>query len=288
MEELLTLKEAADHLDTRPELLKHYVDVGVMPFLNLTMGPRFRKEELDLWPQGRGLWGHGEPRGFPATLQTRYDRWVEGEDWTDWRVPAEIRAEPRDLPSWAREGAFNYARFDGGYLEEEKGRITGWPLEEAGYRLLNEVYTDRLDQSVRLLSEAGVHWGWITWSNGVSLKHESRQFDLCRTVIRKCHEAGIRVSAYMTCNNMFWEEMLEGEPESKAWPHVEGGRHMLYSGRERRWLANLREAGWVEYTKERMRRALEAGVDGFFFDNCESPTEDLALFLPEIPPSTSL
>ncbi len=282
MEELLTIDEAANYLGTKPELLTHFVKRGVAPALNLTSGWRFRKEELDNWIVGRGLWGKGEPRGFPETLETRFASWVEGEDWKGWAVPEGERADPKKLPNWARQGAFKYMRFDGGYLEEEKGHITGWSLTEEGFKMLSAVYTDRLDEAIEYLREGGINWVWITWSNGFSIEKESVQFEQCKRVIQKCHDADIRVSAYLSANNIFWEEMLESEPASKEWPHVEGGRHMLYAGREKRWLANLRQPGWLEYTKERMRRALEAGVDAFFFDNCESPTEDLNIFLPEI------
>ena len=277
---LMTLAEAATHLGTTPEALGHFVENGVAPCLDLTCGPRFRREEMDHWVLGRGLYRDPTPLG--ATLQTRLDGWPPGESWRGWAVAPELRADTGELPAWARQGAFSFTRFDGGPIERDKGRLTGWKIGQADFDALVSAYEDGLDTMVARLCLARVNWVWITWSNGFSLRHESRQFERCRAVIARLHQAGISVTAYLSCNNMFWEEMAQGEPDSRAWPLVEGGVNLCYENLPARRLANLRDPGWLEYTKERMRPAVEAGVDGFFFDNCEAPTEDLMFFFPRV------
>jgi len=177
-----------------------------------------------------------------------------------------------DIPRWARPGRFRYARIDGGPMEVAKGILSGWyymPHPDSIYACAN-FYND---QTIDLLDQACINWIWVTWSAGFSLQTEELQRRILGPFIAKCHRKGIRVSAYHSLTNMFWEDMFAREPRSKGWIQVdESGNPVPYGaayyvGAATRYLACLNNRGWQGYLKRRVDLALEAGVDAISYDN---------------------
>ena len=87
--------------------------------------------------------------------------------------------------------------------------------------------------------------------------------------MEECHKYGIRVLAYESVANMFWEEMFQNVPESKDWLLLSDGKPVPYGagdytkmGRVTRYMADLSKPGWREYMRKRIDLAVEAGADG--------------------------
>ena len=139
------------------------------------------------------------------------------------------------------------------------------------------------------MKEAGVTWVWITWSNGWSREYESGQWDVLRGLVKRLHDAGIKVTAYFCATSLFWQNMFMDEPRSVAWlaylpsnlrlpyganlerppyPYTPDWTPVSYGRRSGyRFIADVGNPEWREYVKARMGAALDAGVDGIFFDN---------------------
>jgi hypothetical protein len=102
----------------------------------------------------------------------------------------------------------------------------------------------------------------VTLSNGFSIPSEAGQRAILRDYIDECHRQGIRVMAYHSVANLFWEDMDEHVPESKAWVSL---------GRVTRYMADLSHPGWRDYLKQHIDVAIDAGADGIMYDSCFSP-----------------
>ena len=212
----------------------------------------------------------GQAATEPATLATtsRYMR-----EW-----PA---GPPRDsVPDWARPGRIRFSRWDGGPIETAKAVLSGWPgfnppIPDYLYVMTNWYRPD----TIRLLRDADINVIWVTFSNGFSIETERGQREILRPFIDECHRQGIRVMAYHSVANMFWEDMFERVPESKEWiskgkdgkPVAYGAGDYTKMGRVTRYMADLSNAGWREYLKRRIDLAIDAGADGIMYDNCFSP-----------------
>ena len=179
--------------------------------------------------------------------------------------------DPTTLPEWAMGGKLYCSRWDGGPIETEKGQLSKWPFWEKGdpegvLKAIDNFYNEK---TIEWAKRAGFNWLFLTWSNGFSHKTESKQWDILKPYIKKCHENGIHVTAYMSGANMFIQEMLEQEPESKGWWKLDiNGKPIPYGNLgATRYMANTLHPEWLPYQRVRIQKALEAGVDGFWIDN---------------------
>jgi hypothetical protein len=185
-------------------------------------------------------------------------------------LPAAQRA---DVPPWARSGSIRYARCDGGPIEVRKAWLSGWDAirDRDAVPACETFYNDR---TLHMLQDAHLNWVWVTWSNGFAQPTESRQREILGPWIAKCHQAGIRVTAYLSLTNMFIDDMLTKVPASKSWMQIEADgtprpyTAARYAGKVTRILACLNNPDWLEYSQQRISTAVAAGVDGIFYDNC--------------------
>jgi hypothetical protein len=179
-------------------------------------------------------------------------------------------------PIWAAPGKIRFARWDGGRIETAKAMLSGWvgfnpPIPDYVDSMTNW-YTPR---TIRLLKDAGVNTITVTFSNGFSNATERSHQEQLKEYIAQCHREGIRVIAYQSIANMFWEDMFEHVPESKDWvrmgadgkPTPYGAGTYSKMGRVTRYMARLAHPGWREYLKKRIDLAIDAGADGVFYDN---------------------
>lgn len=206
-------------------------------------------------------------------------------------APAEAQAaypaipKPAPLPEWAEQGMFRYIRIDGGRIEVMKAERTHWGrgFNAKEKETLGHVYNKYADKMLGLLKDAHFNWIWVTWSNGWSIKEESDSRKELTELIKRCHAEGIKVTAYMSATNMFWENMFLDEPQSVPWTLIEGGRPVMYTGglNPMRFVADLRNEGWRAYTVKRAVSAVEAGADAVFYDNVIGDTRGMALLLSE-------
>jgi hypothetical protein len=192
--------------------------------------------------------------------------------------PAEWPAGPpaKDRPAWAVPGAIRFARWDGGRIETAKAFLSGWPGFNPPVPDLVESMTNwYTPRTIELLRAARFNAIWVTFSNGFSIPTERAHQEQLRTYIDLCHRAGIRVLAYESIANLFWEDMFDKAPESKDWvrmgadgkPTPYGAAAYAKMGRTTRYMARIGHPGWQEYLKRRVDLALDAGADGIFYDN---------------------
>jgi len=191
---------------------------------------------------------------------------------TDWPAGPAREAQPL----WAAPGKIRFARWDGGRLETAKAILSGWP----GFNPPIPDYLDSMTnwytpRTIALLKQAGVNTITVTFSNGFSNLHERGHQEQLAAYIALCHREGIRVIAYQSIANIFWEDMFETVPESRDWvrpgpdgkPTPYGAAAYSKVGRITRYMARLAHPGWRQYLKKRIDLAIEAGADGVFYDN---------------------
>lgn len=180
------------------------------------------------------------------------------------------------VPDWARPGRIRFARWDGGRIETAKAMLSGWPgFNPPDPNRLETMTNWYRPETVRFLREAGINMIWLTFSNGFSNETEAPHQQQVRRYIDECHRSGIRVMAYESIANMFWEDMYERVPESRNWSYAgKDGKPVPYGagdytkmGRVTRYMADLRKPGWRAYLRGRIDLALDAGADGVIYDN---------------------
>jgi hypothetical protein len=188
-----------------------------------------------------------------------------------------VRAQsPEQIPDWAQQGRFRFARLDGGPIEILKTARSAWGahFNAAEKEVLGNLYSSYSGRMLDLLEQARVNWVWITWSVGYSWKDEELQREQARALIAKLHARNIHVTAYICATSIFWESMFRDEPRSVRWLAIDpAGVPFRYSGGRdpMRFIADVENPEWMAYQKRRIAAAIDAGVDGFFIDNTSSP-----------------
>jgi len=195
------------------------------------------------------------------------------------------QAKPGDVPLWAKPGAVRFLRIDGGPMEVEKAKLSSWGLHfsDADNEVMGKIFDRYSDDMLSLLKKASFDWVWVTYSNGFSMKEETINRAVCEHFLRKCHENGIKVSAYFSMTNMFWVNMFVDDPQSVKWLNFVDGKPQVY-GRSNvyRFQCDINQRGWRDYILAKVELALEAGFDGIFFDNLQADIEGIKSFLTEV------
>jgi hypothetical protein len=188
---------------------------------------------------------------------------------------AQNRGGAVPVPEWARTGHFSFARWDGGPLEVSKGALSGWPGFVVPDPKVIYATTSLYDPAtIEILERGHVNWIWVTWSVGFSNQTEAAQQAVLRKYIEECHRRGIHVTAYVSIGNIFWQDMFAHVPQSKDWLLRINGQPVPYGtadyaavGQVTRYLADLSQEAWQEYTLGRVIAAVDAGADAIMFDN---------------------
>ena len=184
-------------------------------------------------------------------------------------APRRAILDPSKVPSYFQTGRFRSARWDGGPIEAEKGRLSGWPnyTEDDSQRVLEATRDWYNPRTIEFLKKAHINWAWLTWSVGFSPETERPQQELVRRYIELCHRENIRVAAYFSIGNMFWKDMFEKVPESIAWvDRTEDGGPRFYT-RPNRYMANISHPEWLKLQRRRTEDAVRAGADALWIDN---------------------
>lgn len=198
---------------------------------------------------------------------------------------------PDDLPAWAEAGAFRFIRIDGGDIETMKAQRTWWGKKFSAdeYQVLAHAYDEHLDKIIDLIKQAQFNWIWVTWSNGWSVETEARNRAQLARVIERCHAEGIRVTAYLSASNMFWQDAWRNDPGLMLYGLWYGPVPIFYAGNPEgrvevnfgRRMADARFPGWRQYLLKKVGLAIDAGVDGIFYDNLIGNTGAFAKLLDE-------
>ncbi len=174
--------------------------------------------------------------------------------------------DPQRVPHWFQPGEIRPARWDGGPIEAEKGVLTGYfPADDP--RLLEAERNLYDPRTIQFLKAAHINWAWITWSNGFSSETEEQQQALVRRYIALCHRNDIRVAAYISIGNMFWQDMFEHIPASTAWVRCLPDGSPLFYSRPYRYMADIANVTWLKLQRKRVAAAVRAGADAIWIDN---------------------
>jgi len=199
------------------------------------------------------------------------------------------RAKAADVPSWAEQGNFRFIRLDGGQIESWKAERTWWgnKFSAEEKEVLTHTYDRDFERTLGLLKQAKFNWIWVTWSSGWSFKDEEENRKNLKTVIARCHENGIHVSAYLSASNMFRTIAFRGDPETKKYGLWMHNIPMFYAGPSKfdfqiswgRRLADARKPGWRAYLLRKAELAVDAGADAIVWDNMIGYNDGLAQLL---------
>jgi hypothetical protein len=194
--------------------------------------------------------------------------------------------DPAKIPSFFQTGRFRSARWDGGPIEAEKGRLSDWPnyTSDDPRQVLQATRDWYNPRTIDFLKKAHINWAWVTWSVGFSPETERPQQELVARYIELCHRENIRVTAYFSVGNMFWKDMFEKMPESIAWvDRLPDGGPRYYS-RPNRYMAEIANPEWMNLQRKRVEAAVRAGADALWIDNTFAyyGEEKVTRFLDEI------
>lgn len=180
------------------------------------------------------------------------------------------------VPSWAIPGEIRFSRWDGGRIETAKAFLSGWPgLNPPDPNILYTMTNWYDPKTVHFVTDARINLIWVTLSVGFSNETEEKHRDEVRRYIAECHRNGVHVMAYESIANIFWEDMFQAVPESKAWLALsKDGKPVPYSagtyqkmGRITRYMADLSNTHWRAYLLKRIDLAIDSGADGLIYDN---------------------
>ncbi len=191
---------------------------------------------------------------------------------------------PRELPSWVQKGHTQYQNYHAGPSEVAKLVLTqfsllGYTVEELlsenapfGGNITPQTVWDRTNKySDEFLDEMRAHGKTqiqVSWSCGFSLEAEKLQMQILTDFTKKAHDMDMRICAYLSITNIFWKEAFEKEPFLKNWlaVYTDGSPH-LYGNSQGRDLACVNQPDWLDYLKNKVSMAIEAGLDHIYFDN---------------------
>jgi len=180
----------------------------------------------------------------------------------------------KGLPDWAKTHNLRISFHYSGPSEVGKAIMSYW-WQRAKFSLeyLHRRIREYDVNQAEIMQADGANAGCLVWSTGWSLANDAYHWDIVRRRLAEFHERGMHCIVYISLTNCFWKEMFESEPDSKAWRQVapDGGfvRYgaIPYAGEITRYLMCVSNPHWRAYQKQRIRAALEAGADGFFWDN---------------------
>ena len=168
-----------------------------------------------------------------------------------------------------------YARWDGGPIEVAKGHLTSWQFMNHPSAIEATCKWYDGDHSIELLRQAEINWIWVTFSAGFSTRTERRQWQILEPFIDRCHAHEISVTAYMSLNNIFIEDMRAEHPDIDEWmqrdldggPVAYGVDRRSTERRKKRVLGCMSAEPWRRYVLGRVDAAVERRVDGIMYDN---------------------
>lgn len=173
------------------------------------------------------------------------------------------------MPKWCERGKVRFCQLYGGPLELVKAITMSWEglfkgLPDVIFRTIN-AYDLKL---VDLVSKSHINVFHVVASQGHGIVTEKIQRKSLKPLIRKCHENGIRVIAYLDAQNIFWVSFYKERPEAEGWLERDAeGKPIRYGRSPWRYRACLNNPSWIEYQKENIKTVLAEGYDGLYFDN---------------------
>lgn len=144
-----------------------------------------------------------------------------------------------------------------GTVRMNRLKFMGAPVDEAVHL---EAHTDL--GARRVAEEAACNWAYLTCDWGFPPEQEQEDWEAFRRAVEIYHRCGVRTFGYVQTSNY----VCAGSYQEKDWyaQDPQGRPFYYYTGR---YMACWLHPEWRAHLKEMVRRVVEAGADGVFFDN---------------------
>ena len=182
-------------------------------------------------------------------------------------------------PAWAGRGKLRPAHVFGG--PSEAARIiyrAGWDGSPAGLLPVSRYGQELVDE----LCRRKINCVCLTWSPGFSLDGDVPQWELVGRLLPLLKKKRIRPVAEISLTGCFANEMFPRVPESKGWVERNADRTPVAHYNKDCLQMNVKSDAWRQYLAQKLRMALGAGFDGFYFSDALSNPSDTAALISQL------
>jgi len=183
-------------------------------------------------------------------------------------------------PAWARRGKLRLARVPGGPSETARMILSGEWDDSPAALLSASRYGPSL---VEELAANGINAVALTWSPGFSHENDQAQWEILQRLLLLLKRRRIRALACLAVDVAF-PELSSSMPEAKlpfALPSPQRGEEERDEKRSVAWpndkprcfRMDIVNPQWREYVAHKVRKAVEAGFDGLFFEGAANHHE---------------
>lgn len=117
-------------------------------------------------------------------------------------------------------------------------------------------------EAAERVAEIGFNWVFLAYNWGFPPEVEEQDWASFQSTLHHFHNAGIKVIGYIQTSNC----VLQGSYEHKDWYAEDAdGRKIPFYGK--RFFTSLAHAGWLGEVRDRVRKLVDTGADGIYFDN---------------------
>ncbi|MBZ0318588.1 MAG: hypothetical protein K8L91_19395 [Anaerolineae bacterium] len=130
------------------------------------------------------------------------------------------------------------------------------PVDDKIYDLAHSI------EGAEMVAQMGFNWAFLAFNWGFPPEIEEQDWESFRSAVIHYHKAGVKIFGYVQSSNCVYQ----GSYIEKDWYALDPyGRKIPYF--RGRYYTSLSNATWLAEVRERVRKIIEAGVDGIFFDN---------------------
>lgn len=130
------------------------------------------------------------------------------------------------------------------------------PIDDKVYDLAHSI------DGAEMVAQMGFNWAFLAFNWGFPPEIEEQDWESFRSAVLHFHKAGVKIFGYIQSSNCVYQ----GTYLAKDWYALDPyGRKIPYF--RGRYYTSLSNASWLAEVRERVRKIVEAGADGIYFDN---------------------
>jgi hypothetical protein len=125
------------------------------------------------------------------------------------------------------------------------------------------------DRTLQALADAGLRTLVTCFYKGFGLQVERQEWSWLRALVAGAHHRGLRVLGYIQGGSLYYETLLDEQPDLAQWvARQRGGAIQTWGGSYYRWRPCLTNDDYLRYMEGVVRAGLtELQLDGLHFDN---------------------
>jgi hypothetical protein len=117
-------------------------------------------------------------------------------------------------------------------------------------------------EAAERVAEMGFNWAFLAYNWGFPPEIEEQDWISFESTLHHFHDVGVKVIGYIQTSNC----VMQGSYEHKDWYAEDAdGRKIPFYGK--RYFTSLAHAGWLGEVRDRVRKLVDTGADGVYFDN---------------------